>query len=402
MAQYLHPTLNTNRGRSSGMFSGSLFQRFFRRFFRLMLFVLVVLPLVLFLYSCATQSSIRKRAASLDYNPLTRVVRGTEARTVSGAEILDFEFESAGNLTEASSLSLVTTSSALQDDITRLTDPSGITSDYFGDLDPFGVADSDNREASRAGVNVDGPIRSTAILLIHGYLSSNQDFGDLPERLASRGYTVRLMRLPGHGTTPLDLAGQPDGAFYEAVKTEYEALAEEYDRVRVVGFSLGGALSTILSSEYQVDRLGLVAPYYKVTYKSYYVLTPEMWQACMGWAVPMIKRPTGFVKINNKEAAKNYFMYHAFPSSSVSQLMAVGKQARQPELLGRVSCPVLMIHSPGDGAASPDAAGAAFKALGSEDKRLVWLDGEKSNHVILWDYEKDKVLDELLQFLTAD
>ncbi len=399
MAQYLHPTLNTNLRRSSRTASGSLIQRLFRHFFRLLLFGFIILPLVLCLYSCATQSSIRKRAATLDYNPLTRVVRGTEARTIPALELPD-------TIDPSEETAIINPpSTALKP--TSITSPSGIARMIPGlieYLDPAmaDIQDEKTSETATPELLPPAPRPSTAILLVHGYLSSNQDFGALPAQLSAKGFTVRLMRLPGHGTTPLGLAGQTDGAFYEAVKTEYEQLAKEYDRVRVAGFSLGGALSTILSSEYPVDRLGLVAPYYKVTHKAYYVLTPEIWQTVFGWAVPMIKRPSGFVNINNKEAAKHYFMYQAFPSSSVSQLMGVGKQARQPELLARVKCPVLMVHSPGDRAASPKAAEAAFKALGSEEKWVVWLDGEKSNHVILWDYEKDIVLQEMLEFLTAE
>lgn len=287
----------------------------------------------LFTYSCATGRSMRAEVAAQDRDPITGVVRGTEAVTF----------------------------------LPTLDDPA----------------------TSR-----------TACLLVHGFLSSRQDFADLPERLAARGITVRAMRLPGHGTTPTDFAGQPDGALLRAVRQEYQNLARGHDRVYVVGFSMGGALDTLLASEEPVAKLVLLAPYYGVTYKWYYVLPAETWQSMLGPLVPYIKRPMGMTKLNKRENADRYFMYRTLTTAGTRQLMQLGRAAGRPETLGRVQCPVLLVHSRTDDAASPAAAAKAFEGFGSAKKRAVWI--EKSNHVICWDYDAEQVLTETVEFLAGE
>src|SRR5688572_17767016 len=42
-----------------------------------------------------------------------------------------------------------------------------------------------------------------ACLLLHGFTGSPWDMRPLGERLSERGYAVRAIRLPGHGSTPL-------------------------------------------------------------------------------------------------------------------------------------------------------------------------------------------------------
>jgi len=112
-----------------------------------------------------------------------------------------------------------------------------------------------------------GAPRPTRVcLLLHGFIGSRQDFNGFGARLAAAGYHVRMARLPGHGTTPLDLAGQTPESLYAGVHAEYRALRQRYATVDVVGYSLGGALATQLAAREDIHRLVLAAPFYAVTY----------------------------------------------------------------------------------------------------------------------------------------
>ena len=52
-------------------------------------------------------------------------------------------------------------------------------------------------------IRIDGdPAVSHGVVLVHGFSGSPADFGDLPQRLAARGLSVRAVRLPGHATGP--------------------------------------------------------------------------------------------------------------------------------------------------------------------------------------------------------
>ena len=130
----------------------------------------------------------------------------------------------------------------------------------------------------------------TACLLVHGFMAARSDFNDLGQSLAAKGFTVRMLRLPGHGTTPPDFGWQPDGALLKSVEAEYRALRAKYPRVYVVGFSMGGALSTLLAAEEKPEKLVLTAPYYRITSHWYYVLPPEVWNQAVGSFVSYIMR----------------------------------------------------------------------------------------------------------------
>jgi len=237
----------------------------------------------------------------------------------------------------------------------------------------------------------------TACLLVHGFVGSRRDFNDLGEELARRGLTVRMMRLPGHGTSPADFARLPPGALLEAVRREFRDLRAQYAAVDVVGFSMGGALSALLAAEEPVDRLVLVAPYYRVRYFWFYLLPPETWNALVGRMVRYVPKWQRFVQVNDRSMAANIFTYDALPTAGVRQLIALGKTARRRDVLGKLKCPVLVVHSSGDVAASFRASCQAFELIGSPRKEGLWL--TRSNHHVFWDYDREEVKQRIAAFL---
>lgn len=239
---------------------------------------------------------------------------------------------------------------------------------------------------------------TTACLLVHGFIGSRKDFADLGPRLAAAGFHVDIMRLPGHGTTPQDFRAQSPESLLQAVIDEYRALRRQYRAVYVVGFSMGGALSTLLASRENVDRLVLAAPYYGVTYKWYYLLPPSLWNTLLGPAVPYGIKYDCFIKLNRREALGEIFTYRCVPTRGVSTLLALGRQARQPQTLQAVKCPVLVISSVGDEAASPDRVREAFPLLASPRKQAHWLTA-RSNHQVFWDYDREEVKTAVVDFL---
>lgn len=240
---------------------------------------------------------------------------------------------------------------------------------------------------------------TSACLLVHGFVGSRKDFGDLGERLAAAGFHVRLARLPGHGTTPRDFARQSPETLYQGLLAEYRELRRHYKAVHVVGFSMGGALATLLASREPVDRLALVAPYFGVTYRWFYVLPPEWWNALFSPVVPYVLKSDRFLQLNKPDGRGNVFSYRLIPTRGVRTLAALGRQARRPETLGRIQCPVLLMISEGDMAASPRAARKAYDALGSPAKQACWVH-RRSNHHLFWDWDAEDCKATVVDFLS--
>lgn len=239
---------------------------------------------------------------------------------------------------------------------------------------------------------------TSACLLIHGFLGSRRDFSDLGARLAAGGYHVRLARLPGHGTTPRDFAARSPDEMLDGARDELTSLRSRYRSVTVVGFSMGGSLATLLAAEGGVDRLVLIAPYYGVTYRWFYVLRPEWWNAALGWAIPYVIRSDRFIKVNRPEARKEIYAYHVVPTRGVATLVELGRRARQPRVLEAVHCPTLLVMAEGDEASSPARAREAFIRLGSPVKQEAWF-SRRNNHHILLDYDREQAKAAIANFI---
>ena len=236
-----------------------------------------------------------------------------------------------------------------------------------------------------------------SVLLVHGFIGAPTNFGELPERLADAGYHVRAIRLPGHGTTPFELRETPASEMLSAVLGELRELQGQHKRVFIVGHSMGGALSTLAASMSETDGLVLAAPYFRVTHEWYYVLRPETWTALTAWAVRWLYKGDVFIRVNRREAKDDIVSYRWVPTEATQAADHVATLARDPHVLEQITCPVLMLHSPEDFAASPRAAERALERMASEDKTLVWM--ENSDHHLFWDYDREEAIAAVLEFI---
>ena len=244
-----------------------------------------------------------------------------------------------------------------------------------------------------------GPADSPAFcLLVHGFAGSRKDFDDLGERLAAQGCRVRLDRLPGHGTTPEDMEATTADMLVEHVRAEVRAAREGHEQVILVGFSMGGVLGTLVAAEEPVDRLVLIAPAYAVTPQWYYFGTAEDWNRRLAGWVRWVPKTQGTVQVNRKEARPELFAYRKIPTRAVNVLADLGARARSPEVLGAITAPTLVLHSPSDFAASQAASAAAFPQLGSAVKRYVTMD-PRNNHHLLKDWDREQAKAEIVAFL---
>ena len=98
-----------------------------------------------------------------------------------------------------------------------------------------------------------------AVMTIHGFLTVTQDFGRLYDYLDMYD-EVKAVELPGHNGDKPDFSVFTPEATFAAVLDVYDELKSRHDAVDVVGFSMGGALATWLSSVRDVNRIALVSP----------------------------------------------------------------------------------------------------------------------------------------------
>lgn len=104
----------------------------------------------------------------------------------------------------------------------------------------------------------------SAALLVHGFPGSPDEMRPLATSLHDAGWTVRAMLLPGFGAQINTLNQRTYQEWSGAVKSELEALKREYSPVLLIGNSMGGALSIAAAAQLPIDRLILLAPFYKL------------------------------------------------------------------------------------------------------------------------------------------
>lgn len=101
-----------------------------------------------------------------------------------------------------------------------------------------------------------------AALLVHGFPGTPAEMRELGEALHRQGWTVRLMRLPGHGCGYRSLLQTRAPEWEQAVIEELAILKYTHKPVLLVGYSLGGGLAVPAAAEGRPAGLILLAPFW--------------------------------------------------------------------------------------------------------------------------------------------
>ena len=100
-------------------------------------------------------------------------------------------------------------------------------------------------------------------LLIHGLNDSAFVWRDMAQSLASRGYDVRAILLPGHGYHPSAMLDVSYRHWLDIARKHYALWKTDDAPIYLGGFSLGAVIATILAIENpEVAGLFLVSPAY--------------------------------------------------------------------------------------------------------------------------------------------
>ena len=87
----------------------------------------------------------------------------------------------------------------------------------------------------------------TGVLLLHGFTGSPKSMTPWGQRMAAEGHTVRVPRLPGHGTKWQDMNLTRWEDWYAEADRSFIELQKSCERVFVMGLSMGGSLTLRLA-----------------------------------------------------------------------------------------------------------------------------------------------------------
>ena len=229
---------------------------------------------------------------------------------------------------------------------------------------------------------------SPAILLLHGYSATPYELSWFARQLNDLGYTVLVPRLPGHGTCKEDFLSSSWKDWLMCVSNAYIDLASKHDKVYIGGHSMGGLLATILAKSFDVKKLFLFAPAFKVVNKG--IPLP-----LMKFVKPFLKevkreRFSSFQDEKYNEAIKDYKSYHYM--AKLDDFYTIQKMAKKA--LPHIKTTPLVVLSKKD-----KLVPISVQDFISSKINAQYLVLEKSSHLIFSDDEKELVASNVIEFL---
>ena len=229
-----------------------------------------------------------------------------------------------------------------------------------------------------------GPVGA---VLCHGLTGMPGSLRDWGSALAAAGLTVRIPRLPGHGTRWQDANHVSWLDWYGELERTFDEVRGRCDRVFVMGLSMGGTLTLRLAEQRGDDVAGTV------------VVNPSLFTTRKDAKLLPIARfvVPSFPPVGNdiKKAGAVEPAYDRLPVKAAYQLAQLWKVTNAD--LQRLTQPLLVFTSRDDHVVEPANSERLMQEAASTDKRQVVL--ENSFHVATMDNDLPLIVDETLAFI---
>lgn len=229
-----------------------------------------------------------------------------------------------------------------------------------------------------------GPV---GVLLLHGFTGSPASMKPWGHTLADAGLTVRVPRLPGHGTKWQDANLTTWQDWYAEAERNLLELQGACETVFVMGLSMGGSLALRIGEQHGDDIAGLVLVNPAVhTERPDRFLMPILRHFVPAW--PGISNDI-------KKPDQDEVAYTKIPIKAAYSLMQLWADIKPN--LGQISAPVLLFSSREDHIVETSNSEYVIAHVGSADKEQVWL--EDSFHVATLDNDAPLIEERSLAFV---
>lgn len=192
----------------------------------------------------------------------------------------------------------------------------------------------------------------TAVLLVHGFTATPWEMRPPAEYLAGAGIASLAVCLPGHGTSPEDLAERRWEEWFGSVLDGYHILSKQFQSVYGMGMSTGCLLLLLLAKAEPLNGLVLFSPYLRILHR----LAP--YAGWLRWIHPYQGKKV--------EAGLDERYYNRRPVAGIHQINRLLQTVRSQ--LPDIVCPVLAFNGEGDQTVDIDSGRQLVSLLGSSVK----------------------------------
>jgi carboxylesterase len=239
------------------------------------------------------------------------------------------------------------------------------------------------------------PGNKTGCLLIHGFTGAPKEMRLMGEYLSNQGFSALGIRLAGHATQPKDMIRSRWTDWAASVEDGYHLLRGAADNIYLLGLSMGGILSLLMSTRLEVKGVVAMSTPYQLpldlpmwVYKLYAVFRPYRIKS---------KEPPGSSWFD-KEAYREQISYPKNPVRSIGELSLLLDEMRRA--LPKVDVPVLLIHSRDDTYVPPENMELIHAALVNAPlKKKVYVTA--SGHIVTRDAARNLAFESALEFIQS-
>ena len=226
----------------------------------------------------------------------------------------------------------------------------------------------------------------SGVLAMHGFTGSPFEVRAMAELLHAQGFGVYAPALAGHATDVSDLEQTSAEDYLLAAERAYDEARERFERVYVLGLSMGGTLGLHVATRRPVAGIVTIStPVFLYPMINATVPLIEQW-------VPGLRAPANFAAWQG-----NVIGYKSTSIAAVGVLVEVLEHVRPR--LSDVSAPLLVVHSSRDYTVPVTSAKAIHENAGSARKRLELL--EAGSHLLTVEPNLSLIGSTVVDFLTS-
>ena len=211
------------------------------------------------------------------------------------------------------------------------------------------------------------------------------------EYLNEQGHTCLGVRLSGHATNSEDMIRSRYTDWMTSVEEAYHLLRGTSEDIFLVGLSMGGILSLLMSTKLKVAGVVAMSTPYKLPDD------PRLkYIEVISKFITYMPKNSGDAGWFDPEAWKGHISYPQNPVRSLAELNKLLGEMRAA--LPKIDVPVLLIHSKDDKYVDPENLEWNYAALEkASDKTKLYITG--SGHVVTRDAARRQVFDAVVEFI---